>query len=263
MILLSFDIEEFDMPYEYQKMIEFKDQIEISRKGTELILNLLQKYSIKATFFSTVQFALEVPELINRIRNEGHELASHTYYHSRFEEKHLELSKQKLEELSGMPVYGLRMPRMADVDPNAVLNAGYKYNSSLNPTFLPGRYNHFSEPRTYFKTDGLLQIPASVSPKLRIPLFWLSFHNFPLRYYIYLCEKTYKRDRYLNLYFHPWEFTELNDQKRYGLPSYVSRNSGEKMLIRMNSFISQMLNKDYTFGTFSTLIADWAGTNIA
>lgn len=48
MILLSFDIEEFDMPLEYGKDISFQDQMEISRKGTIIILDLLKKYQIKA-----------------------------------------------------------------------------------------------------------------------------------------------------------------------------------------------------------------------
>ena len=33
-ILLSFDIEEFDMPFEYGKEISFDDQIAISKNGT-------------------------------------------------------------------------------------------------------------------------------------------------------------------------------------------------------------------------------------
>ncbi|MFM6977069.1 MAG: polysaccharide deacetylase family protein [Sphingobacteriaceae bacterium] len=254
MILLSFDIEEFDMPLEYQTIIEFKDQIEISRKGTNYILDILKKHGIKATFFSTARFAEEVPEIIERIKNEHHELASHTYYHSSFEESHLLVSKQKLEELSGMKVNGLRMPRMRDVNPEAVYQAGYEYNSSLNPTYLPGRYNHFSKPRTYFKQEKLWQIPASVSPAFRLPLFWLSFHNLPLSYYQYLCRKTYKKDGYLNLYFHPWEFTDLRNKEKFGLPAYVSRNSGDAMISRMDQFIDQMLKRKYTFGTFSSFI---------
>ena len=52
MILLSFDIEEFDMPFEYGKDISIENQIAVSEKGTEIILNLLQKHQIKATLFS-------------------------------------------------------------------------------------------------------------------------------------------------------------------------------------------------------------------
>jgi peptidoglycan/xylan/chitin deacetylase (PgdA/CDA1 family) len=254
MILLSFDIEEFDMPLEYQTDISFDDQIRISIDGTNLILDLLKKHQIKATFFSTVVFAENAPEIIKRVVNEGHELASHTYYHSRFEDEHILQSKLRLEELSGAKVLGFRMPRMYPVKNELLAAAGYTFNSSLNPTYLPGRYNHFKEKRTYFTKENVLQIPASVSPIIRFPLFWLAFHNLPLRIYQYLCAKTHQKDGYLNLYFHPWEFTDLSNKKRFGLPSYVSRNSGLQMEKRMDTFITNMKAKQYSFGTLSNFI---------
>ncbi|MFA6944681.1 MAG: polysaccharide deacetylase family protein [Pedobacter sp.] len=249
MILLSFDIEEFDMPFEYGKDISFEDQIAISIKGTNHILDILDKHLVKATFFSTVVFARNAPELIRRIINGGHELASHGYYHSRFEPAHLASSRKALEEISGQKIKGYRMARMKPVDENEITKAGYLYNSSINPTWLPGRYNNLAKPRTFYKEAGTWQIPASVSPLLRFPLFWLSFHNLPLGLYIWLAEKTHKKDGYLNIYFHPWEFTELGDQVRFGFPAYVSRNSGEKMIHRMDAFIRHLKTKNYAFNT--------------
>ena len=176
MVLLSFDIEEFDMPFEYGKQIAFEEQLEISVKGSHIILNLLKKHSFKATFFSTVVFAKNAPEIIARIKNEGHELASHGYYHSKFESAHLASSKEALEELFGSKIFGFRMPRMMPVNEIEVENAGYTYNSSINPTWLPGRYNNLHVSRTYFKLKSVLQLPASVSPFLRIPLFLSLIH---------------------------------------------------------------------------------------
>jgi peptidoglycan/xylan/chitin deacetylase (PgdA/CDA1 family) len=115
-ILLSFDIEEFDMPFEYGKEISFEDQISISVRGTHSILDLLQQHGFKATFFSTVIFAQQAPEVIARIKNEGHELASHSFYHSKFEVKDLLASKEALTALFGGEIYGFRMPRMMPVD---------------------------------------------------------------------------------------------------------------------------------------------------
>ena len=63
MILLSFDIEEFDMPFEYGKSIDFKDQISISIKGTIAILDLLAKHNIKATFFLRLPLPYTLPKL--------------------------------------------------------------------------------------------------------------------------------------------------------------------------------------------------------
>lgn len=254
MILLSFDIEEFDMPFEYQREISFEEQITISRKGTIIILDLLKKHNIKATFFSTVVFAKEVPDLIKRIIEEGHELASHTYYHSDFKVEHLKESKIELEKLSDSEVIGFRMPRMYPVDEKEIEKAGYLYNSSINPTFLPGRYNHFDKPRTFFKKENVWQIPASVSPIIRFPLFWLSFHNLPQFLYNFLTKWTYKKDKYLNIYFHPWEFTELNQKEKYNFPNYVSKNTGDLMTNRLDNFISWAKEKKYPFGTFKAFL---------
>jgi Polysaccharide deacetylase len=228
MILLSFDIEEFDMPLEYKGTISLEEQLSISRQGTVIILDLLKKHQIKACFFSTVIFAQNNPDLIQRLVAEGHELASHTYYHSEFKNEDLLTSKQALEQISGQQVVGLRMPRMYPVDPIEVGKAGYFYNSSINPTFLPGRYNHFKTSRLPFMEGDVLQIPASVTPRFRFPLFWLSFHALPLFFYKRLAAITYQHDQYLNLYFHPWEFMDL-DKKAYQLPLYTRWNSGKTM----------------------------------
>jgi peptidoglycan/xylan/chitin deacetylase (PgdA/CDA1 family) len=254
MVLLSFDIEEFDMPFEYGKTISFEEQIAISIEGTTAILDLLEKYNAKATFFSTVTFAINAPDVIKRIIAEGHEMASHSYYHSDFKVEHLLESRLKLEEITNTKIVGYRMPRMYPVDEKEIFKAGYLYNSSINPTYLPGRYNHFDKPRTYFKQEGVWQIPASVSPIIRFPLFWLSFHNLPLWLYQSLVKWTIKKDNYLNIYFHPWEFTNLKQPEKFGFPSYVSKNSGKQMIERFDKMLFWMNEKNYKFGTFQDFL---------
>lgn len=255
MVLLSFDIEEFDMPFEYNGEISFEEQIDISQKGTTIILDLLKKHSIKSTFFSTVIFAENSPEIIQRILKEGHELASHTYFHSKFSNEDLLRSREKLEELSGSKVVGLRMPRMSEVDEEEVYKAGYHYNSSMNPTYLPGRYNNLHLPRTYYEEKNVLQIPATVTPKFRIPLFWLSFHNFPLSFYKRLFEAAYVQDQYVNIYFHPWEFMNIK-KKEFKLPFYTTNNTGKDMVDKFDRFLQWINDKGYptqTIKEFSEL----------
>lgn len=256
MVLLSFDIEEFDMAFEYGKSISFEDQIKISSEGTISILDLLAKNKLKATFFSTVTFAQNAKAIIQRILDEGHELASHGYYHSDFKTEHLLQSRLALEELSGTKVTGYRMARMMPVDETEIQKAGYTYNSSINPTWLPGRYNNRHISRTYFMQSGVLQLPASVSPISRFPLFWLSFHNLPLWFYTHLAKRTYQKDGYLNIYFHPWEFTDLQDKERFGFPNYVSKNSGAAMISRMDKFMQWISTQGYPSGTISRFIGD-------
>ena len=250
MVLLSFDIEEFDMPFEYEGKISFEKQIEISRNGLIIILDLLKKHNAKATFFSTVIFAKENKDLIRKLISEGHELASHTWFHSKFEIEDLKNSRLELSQLFNTEVIGLRMPRLAPVAVNDVLEAGYSYNSSLNPTYIPGRYDNRDISRTYFKENNLLQIPASVSTYFRIPLFWLSFHNFPLNIYKLLSKIALKKDGYLNLYFHPWEFSNIKNPE-FKLPDFTTKNTGNVMIERFDNYLKWLDDNGEIFSTLS------------
>lgn len=254
MVLLSFDIEEFDMPHEYGGIISFEDQIQVSQRGSLKILNILKKYNIPATFFSTVVFAENSQEIIHSLLDAGHELASHTWFHSKFEISDLKKSRERLSGLFQTEITGLRMPRMMDVLASEVQLAGYAYNSSLNPTMLPGRYNNFSAPKTAFREGEIWQLPASVSPTFRIPLFWLSLHNFPLKFYLYLCERAYRRYGYLNLYFHPWEFEDTANPE-WKMPSIALKNSAEKMEERFAQMIEFFQKKHFAFSTISNFLS--------
>jgi hypothetical protein len=84
----------------------------------------------------------------------------------------------------------------------------------------------------------------------------LSFHNLPLSVYQYLALKTIKKDRYLNVYFHPWEFTDLSDKEKFGFPGYVSKNTGHKMVKRFDQFIVSFLKSNLEFNTLSSYFLD-------
>lgn len=256
MILLSFDIEEFEMPREYGDPIPFDQQIKISVEGTVKILDLLKKYDIKATFYITANFAQHAKHILDRIVSEGHEPASHGYFHDHFKVEHLKQSKDILEEMANVKIYGYRMARMAPVPEDEIFKAGYTYNSSINPTYLPGRYNKLNEPRTYFERDGVWQIPASVTPLLRFPLFWISFHNLPLWLYCKLANRVIRKDGYLNTYFHPWEFMPIGPKNKYNFPFYVTKNTDSKMVDRLEKFILWARKKNYKFEKTYHLIKD-------
>lgn len=243
-ILLSFDLEEFDIPLEYQQPIDPAAQLSVSIEGLVPLLDLLAHLQIPATFFVTAYFAQSHPSLIQEI-SARHEVASHGFYHSAFHESDLLLSKQVLEQITGQQVVGFRMARLAPVRAAAVAGAGYSYNASLNPTFLPGRYNHLMKPRTVFEQEGLVQVPSSVTPLVRFPLFWLSFKNLPLWLIQKMSLRTLKHDGYLSLYYHPWEYANL---KAYHLPAYVKRLHGNSLLLKLSCYL-QFLQQQGTFVT--------------
>lgn len=236
-ILLSFDVEEFDMPLEYNQQIALPDQLEIGRLGLEAINPILQDKNIAATLFTTATYAINFPNEIRRLAQQ-HEIASHAFYHSDFKDEDLLSSKLKLEEISLKHVTGLRMPRMRKVAMGKVLKAGYTYDSSINPTYLPGRYNNLHLPRTVYIDEGMTRIPASVTPNFRLPLFWLSFKNVPYFLFKNLAIQTLKNDGYICLYFHPWEFT--NAIQSTALPTYTKRFCGEVLLGQLQRLIKDL-----------------------
>lgn len=250
MILLSFDIEEFDLPLEYGQYLLIKDQFAISTKGTYIILELLNELAIKATFYCTAKYAKCNQEVINKIVDQGHELASHGLEHSYFKKEHLQQSKDILEQISGTKIFGFRMPRLVDVDEKWINEAGYKYNSSINPTWLPNRYNNLKKSRTAYQSDGIIQLPVSVSTMFRIPLFWLSFHHFPLFLLKRLTLLTLTRDNYLHLYFHPWEFINLkNDVSLTQLPVYITKKSGDELFKILKNYLLWIKSRNHQFIT--------------
>jgi len=244
-ILLSFDVEEFDLPLEYKQTISLSEQLEVGKAGLDITAAILHDFKIPCTLFTTANFAIYFPESIAEMALH-HEIASHTYYHNSFKEADLLLSKQKLEEIAGTMISGLRMPRMQPLDMKAVKAAGYDYDASVNPTLIPGRYNNFHLPRTIYREYAVTRLPASVTPNVRIPLFWLAFKNFPYSLFKKLAIQTLRHDGYICLYFHPWEFTNISS---YLLPGYIKNICG----IRLQNMLRKLISDLQKEGEFITI----------
>ena len=137
MILLSFDTEEFDVPREHGVPFTLAEGMKVSVEGTNRILDVLSRQQVKATFFCTGNFAEHAPEVMQRILDEGHEVACHGVDHWQPKETDFAQSKEIVERVTGRPVYGYRQPRMFPVVESEIKRVGYRYNSSLNPAFIP------------------------------------------------------------------------------------------------------------------------------
>ena len=236
-IFLSFDVEEFDLPLEYGNPISKQKQMKIGLQGLQAITPLLNESFIETTLFTTANFAQNFPDEIKLLSNK-HEIASHSFYHSTFENIDLKLSKEKLESIINKKVVGLRMPRLKKIEMSEVKNAGYLYDSSINPTYLPGRYNNLKVSKTIYAEEGVIRVPTAVTPNFRIPLFWLSFKNLPYDLYRTMALKTLKNYGYLSLYFHPWEFTDISHYNC--LPSYTRKPCGEILLNKLYKLVNDL-----------------------
>lgn len=251
MILLSFDTEEFDVPKEHGVPFTLAEGMAVSVEGTTRILDCLKANNVKATFFFTGNFAEQAPKIMHRIVAEGHEVACHGVDHWQPKPEDVLLSKEIVERIAGVKVYGYRQPRMFPVSNANLEKAGYLYNSSLNPAFIPGRYMHLTDPRTYFMEGKVLQIPASVTPIIRFPLFWLSLHNLPQALYHAMVRRVLRHDGYFVTYFHPWEFYDLKEHPDFKMPYIIKKNSGRAMVNRLDKLIKMLKLRGETFVTYT------------
>lgn len=248
--LLSFDTEEFDVPRERGVEFPLAEAMRVSVYGTNRILDILRDNNVRATFFCTTNFATNAPEVMKRILDEGHEVAAHGCDHWHPVPEDVANSKRILEELTGRPVLGYRQPRMFPVSEKEIKRCGYLYNSSLNPTFIPGHYMHLNVPRTPFMLDGVLQIPASVTPWVRFPMFWLAYHHLPAGLYRSLAKRILRHDGYFTTYFHPWEFYPSGDHPELKLSWVHNKNAGPEMQRRLDALVKFLLRQGAEFITF-------------
>lgn len=63
---------------------------------TPQILDILAEYGVKATFFVVGHRAEKHPELVERIKQEGHEIGNHSYNHSQFSKLTLDQYRNQL-----------------------------------------------------------------------------------------------------------------------------------------------------------------------
>jgi len=251
MVLLSFDTEEFDVPREHGVSFTLEEGMKVSAYGTERILEILEANDVRATFFCTANFASNAPGLMEQIKSEGHEIACHGCDHWQPRDTDVRESKRIIEALTGVQCRGYRQPRMFPVSDSEIEACGYLYNSSLNPAFIPGRYMHLNAPRTCFMKGSVLQIPASVTPVARFPLFWLALHNLPESLYHALVRRTLARDGYFDTYFHPWEFYDLKEHPEFKMPFIIRNNSGKELCGRLDRLIRMLKGQGEEFCTYA------------
>ncbi|HEX4086722.1 MAG TPA: polysaccharide deacetylase family protein [Chthoniobacteraceae bacterium] len=108
---------------EHQVALTFDDGPD--PKWTPMVLDILKKYNIKATFFLVGSQAEQYPNLVRRIVAEGHLIGNHTYTHANLAaipgkqvELELNATQRLIESITGRSVTLFRPPYNADSSPS-------------------------------------------------------------------------------------------------------------------------------------------------
>lgn len=165
--------------------------VKVWKEGLPRLLDLYDKYEVKATFFYIANFAKQYPEIIKIVQERGHEIACHglTHEHDKafdimsFEEQleHLVTAKKILEDIAGEEVVSFRAPalRVNFDTPKALIEAGFKFDSSVAPQRMDmfmslgskNKMQWFGAPRTPYHTcetnlarkgnSAIIEVPVS------------------------------------------------------------------------------------------------------
>lgn len=198
------------------------------------LLDLLDKYNVKATMFWLGWVAERHPQLLRKCFKAGHEIASHGYVHqlvlnqsvSEFKED-IYRSKSILEDTIGGEVWGFRVPGFSITDKtlwalDVIADVGYKYDSSVFPA--PRGHGglagcEMSPHWLTLQSGSLLEFPVSVVPVAgkNICLFGGGYLRLAPKFLIHWGIKCLQKARRpLIVYVHPREIDI--DQPRLQLP---------------------------------------------
>src|SRR5262245_7079502 len=117
--LLTIALEDYFQVGAFNRLIQRKQWYRFETRlehNTRRVLELLDRFNVKATFFVLGWIADQYPELVHLVAERGHEIASKGYYHrsirgmtpTEFRED-LARSREALERASRTRVFGYRV----------------------------------------------------------------------------------------------------------------------------------------------------------
>lgn len=169
-----------DLEQDYGRINDY-----LSFANAPKLIDLFKKYNLKLTVFATGKIIEEKPEIIKLFQNNlDCELQLHSYSHEINRRLSLEEKKKDMEKAItayknrfGKNPQGYRAPcgNITQEEIGWLKEKGFLYDSSFIPTYRPGLFNNISAgDKPFFHSNGLLEMPFSAFPYLKIP-FSLSY----------------------------------------------------------------------------------------
>lgn len=238
---------------------------------TEALLESLAEAGLQATFFAPGHFVAAAPELVRRIADEGHELASHGTVHCQvynltpeaFRED-VRASRARLEDLSGRRVDTYKAP-IWSITPSCLwaydelAEAGYRVDHSATPPVVLGLGRELGSLEPFRHTSGIGVVPVT-SLRLGSRMIPLpgGFYNawLPWWWLRGFYRRLNQQGVPFNFYFHPFEHSPSPTKKRvwkHGslyISLYAAHAGRYEPLLRR-------ISGDFGLGTLADAYSDW------
>ncbi|MBK5930554.1 XrtA system polysaccharide deacetylase [Halochromatium salexigens] len=240
-------------------------------RNIERILALFEEHEIQATFFVLGWMAERYPQMVRRLSEAGHEVASHGYEHVRVVNQTPEAfrvdirrTKALLEDTTGQPVRGYRAASYSIGRDNLwaldeLREAGHDYSSSIYPIHHD-LYGMPEAPRFAFRhggEEGILEVPVT-TVMLGQRTFPCGgggyFRLFPYALSRWALRRVNRHDgESAVFYFHPWEIDpEQPRQAGVGLKTRVRHYLN---LARTEARLGRLL-QDFAWGRMDAIFLE-------
>ena len=239
-------------------------------QNTERLLDIFDEFEVHSTFFVLGWVAERHPDLVLRIAQRGHEVASHGYAHrlvydqtrAAFRED-VRRAKQILEDACGRQVQGYRAPSYS-ITPKSLwaidvlIEEGYRYDSSI----FPIRHDRYGIPvsdRRPYAIDrpsgSLIEVPGSTTQlgPMNLPVAGGGyFRILPYWWTRFGIDRVNRLERRPAVfYLHPWEIDPDQPRLHAGrlgrFRHYRNLSDTERRL--------RHLLADFKFDTLACLVA--------
>ena len=120
-------------------------------KGIDIILDLLNKHNISATFFVVGEILQHDPELIDKIISNDHEIAFHTMHHDRIDSLNFsnkfDDELKEFQKLTNDKSKGFRAPTFSLNEKSSfIIKMLEKYNYIYDSSIMPAKTSMYGNP---------------------------------------------------------------------------------------------------------------------
>jgi polysaccharide deacetylase family protein (PEP-CTERM system associated) len=259
----------------YQSCVDYEAPItERVVRNVHRIVEILDEFGVKATFFVQGRVAETFPKLVHELVQEGHEVQSHGHTHrplsgmDRIELRdELERARHTVEDAAGVPVTAFRAQDFSIGAGNlwaleVLAEVGFTVDSSIFPIRTP-RYGIAGWPLGPHEValpggGRILEVPVAVwkTGPWRIPVAGGGYFRFAPAGLLTRALRSIAAARPAVIYCHPYEFnaTELDDY-RGAAPARLLYSQG----LGRDSFVRRIrhLLTALPFGRFDEALAAW------
>jgi polysaccharide deacetylase family protein (PEP-CTERM system associated) len=273
MNILGIDFEEWYHPELIKDHVKNDQKIPKIFKGIDIILDLLNKHNISATFFVVGEILQHDPELIDKIISNDHEIAFHTMHHDRIDSPNFsnkfDDELKEFQKLTNDKSKGFRAPTFSLNEKSSfIIKMLEKYNYIYDSSIMPAKTSMYGNPNAEKKpykitsenlennseNGKLWEFPLMVTKLLgkQIPAaggFYL--RTLPL-YMIKNAIKNYEKEHMpACFYIHSWELTpELMPKIPLSQKNnFITYHNIEKTLPKLDQLLS-----NFNFTSFQKYI---------